>query len=60
MLDDADDAPAFDPPDKDAVYARYLETCKRLGVEPVSRGRALGLIQEWGDVPSGRPEPLQQ
>jgi hypothetical protein len=23
--------------DADAVYARYLETCQRLGVEPVPR-----------------------
>ena len=52
-----DDAPEFDPPDADAVYARYLETCRRLGVEPVPRERALGLIGEWTEVLTGRPEP---
>jgi hypothetical protein len=35
MLPAADDPPALDPPDPDQVYAKYLETCKRLGVEPV-------------------------
>ena len=53
MLDDADrDAPEFDPPDADEVYARYLETCKRLGVEPVPRERAGGL-KEWSDALAG-------
>ena len=47
----------FDPPDPDRVYRSYLETCPRAGVEPVSREHALGLIQEWGEVISGRPEP---
>ena len=60
MIDDtAGDAPALDPPDADTVYAHYLETCRRLGVEPVPRERALGLMQEWGEVLSGRPEPTQ-
>lgn len=58
MLDN--DAPEFDPPDADTVYAHYLETCPRLGVEPVARDRALGLMQEWGEVLSGRPEPTMQ
>jgi hypothetical protein len=41
MLDDADhDAREIDPPDAGAVYARYLETCRRLSVEPVPRERA--------------------
>jgi hypothetical protein len=58
MLDDTDkDAPEFDPPDAETVYANYLETCRRAGVEPVSRERAEGLIQEWNEVLSGRPEP---
>ena len=48
MLDDADkDAPEFDPSDADAVYARYLETCKRLGIEPVPQDHAKALIKEW-------------
>ena len=51
MLDDADsDAPAFDPPDADRVYRTYVETCKRLGVEPVPRDRAQKLIAEWSDA----------
>ena len=47
----------FDPadvPDPERVYANYLKTCAMLNVEPVSRERALGLIQEWGEVLSGR------
>ncbi len=42
-------APAmFDPadaPDPERVYLNYLETCRRLGVEPVPRERADGLMQ---------------
>ena len=49
-----------DPPDPDLVYANYLKTCRRSGVEPVSRERALGLVQEWNEVLTGRPEPTQQ
>jgi hypothetical protein len=56
MLDDAIPI-EFDPPDSDRVYANYLETCRRLGVEPVSRERAEGLIGEWPEVLTGRPEP---
>ena len=50
----------FDPadaPDPERVYANYLKTCAMLGVEPVPRERALGLIEEWTGVLSGRPEP---
>ncbi|HSV24260.1 MAG TPA: hypothetical protein VLJ17_14685 [Xanthobacteraceae bacterium] len=50
MLDTDSDIPALDPPDADAVYARYLETCKHLGVEPVPRERAQELIAEWSEV----------
>ncbi len=58
MLDDVEnDAPAFDPPDPDLTYRHYLRTCAMLGVKPVLRERALGLIQEWGEVLSGCPEP---
>ena len=28
-----------------------------LGIEPVPRERALGLVQEWTEVLTGRPEP---
>jgi hypothetical protein len=56
MLDDVDKgAPGFDPPGPDRVYQDYLQTCEMLGVKPVSRGRALGLIQEWTEVLSGPP-----
>ena len=39
---------AFDPPDPDLTYRNYLRTCAMLGVEPVSREQAFGLMQEWG------------
>jgi hypothetical protein len=52
----------FDPadaPDADLVYAHYLKTCAMCGVEPVPRERASGLIQEWTEVLTGRPEPTE-
>ena len=53
------EAPFPDPRDAEEFYQRYLETCRRSGVEPVSRERALGLVQEWTEVLTGRPEPTQ-
>jgi hypothetical protein len=47
----------IEPLDLDRLYANYLETCKMSGVQPVSRKRALGLVQEWTKVLTGRPEP---
>ena len=50
----------FDPddaPDPDTVCVNYLKTCAMLGIEPTPRGRALGLIQEWTELLSGRPDP---
>jgi len=49
MLDDCDsDAREFDTPDLGSrVYRNYLETCRRLGINPVPRERAEGLIAEW-------------
>ena len=49
MLDGPDDALeiSFDPPDPELTYRHYLRTCEMLGVEPVSREQALGLMQEW-------------
>ena len=50
----------FEPsaaPEPDLVYANYLRTCEMLGIEPVPRERALGLIQEWTEVLTGRPDP---
>ena len=57
-MSDADDALyiEFYPPDPDLTYRHYLRTGEMLGVEPVSRDRAFGLIAEWTDVLSGRPE----
>ena len=43
-----------DLPDVDEVYALYLETCKRLGVEPVQRGHAQELMSEWSAKLTGR------
>ena len=45
----------FDPVDPDQVCGNYLRTCEMLGVEPVTRARAQGLIGEWNEVLSGRP-----
>jgi hypothetical protein len=47
-----------EPPDPDRVYALYLETCRRLGVEPVPRDHAHELIAESSDViAAGRSVP---
>ena len=48
---------AVEPPDADLVYANDLKTCEMLGVTPVPRERADGLMAEWGEVLSGRPDP---
>ena len=50
---------AADAPDPDRVYLNYLETCRRLGIEPVPREPALGLIVEWTEVLTGRPDPIE-
>jgi hypothetical protein len=42
------------------VYANYLKTCEMAGIEPAPRERAMGLVQEWTEVLSGRPEPTEQ
>lgn len=50
----------FDPddaPDPEKGYRNYLETCHRAGIEPVPRERVFGLIQEWNEMVSARPEP---
>lgn len=51
-----DPAPFPDPRDAE-FYQRYLKTCAMLGVEQVTRERADGLMQEWTEVLSGRPDP---
>jgi hypothetical protein len=48
---------AVEPLDLDRLYANYLRTCAMSGVEPVTRERADGLIAEWQEVLTGRPEP---
>jgi hypothetical protein len=57
MPTDVTDALEFDPPDAETVYANHCETCRRLDVEPVSRDRAQGFIEEWNEVLSGRGTP---
>jgi hypothetical protein len=43
MPDDAGNhSITVEPLDLDRLYANYLETCRRLGIEPVSRERVLG------------------
>ena len=54
MPTDVTDALEFDPPDAETVYANHCETCRRLGVEPVSQERAQGLMAEWSDALAGR------
>ena len=48
---------AADAPDRERVSLNYLETCRRLGIEPVPRERAVGLGEEWTEVLTGRAEP---
>ncbi len=49
MLDNADnDAPTLDP-DSDS-FAKYVLTCARLGVTPVSTERAANLIRQFTDA----------
>ena len=49
----ADDAPVFNPPDAETIYANYCETFRRLGVEPLPRERARDQMQEWSDALAG-------
>lgn len=46
-----------DAPNPELVYLNYLETCRRLGIEPVPRERALGLIGEWTYALTARRAP---
>jgi len=56
--DDALARRAADPPDPNLVYANYLKTCRRFGVQPVSREHATELIAEWSNViAAGRSVP---
>jgi len=48
-----------DAPDPEQFYRKYLETCRRAGIEPVARERAVAFVQEWTEVLTGRPEPTQ-
>ena len=38
------------PPEPDLTYRNYVETCRRAGIEPVSREHAQGLMQEWTET----------
>jgi hypothetical protein len=49
--DVTDDDPELALPDVDVVYANYLETCRRLGVEPMSVEKAHALITDWNRDP---------
>lgn len=53
MLDDVGDEPGIDAPDAESVYRNHVETCRRLGVEPVPRERARDLIAEWSGAIAG-------
>ena len=39
------------------VYAAYLSSCERSGIEPIPRQRALELLQDWLDALTGPPDP---
>ena len=59
MLEDSNmDVPEFNPPSAESVYRSYVETCRRLGVEPVPRDRAHGLMAEWFLARTARQSPL--
>ena len=50
----------FKAPNAERVYQNYLETCKRLGVEPVLVENAQHLLAEWSKAiaRSGSVPPL--
>jgi len=50
------DDPQPDPRDAE-FFAKYVLTCARLGVTPVSAERAADLIREWTDVLNREVEP---
>ncbi len=49
-------APELDRPDPERVYRNYVAQCRRMGVTPTPRDQALGLIQEWTEAMTRRPE----
>ena len=56
MHDDADkDALDSDPPDADVLYARYLESCKRLGCRAGAAGSRARLDRGMVGCDRGRP-----
>jgi len=58
IRDDADARAGTDLPDADTVYARYLVTCRRLGIDAVPRELAQRLIAEWSEaIAAGRSIP---
>ena len=53
-----DDASEPQLPHADRAYALYLETCRRLGVDPVPRERAQDFMAEWSNaIAAGRAPP---
>jgi hypothetical protein len=46
----ADEEAPFPDPRDEEFYARYLETCRLTGVEPVSRQKARQLVAEWNEA----------
>jgi hypothetical protein len=54
--------PKMDPktsdvlPDADGLYRRYLESCQRLGVAPVSGERVRALVGEWNRLVDGESD----
>ena len=49
---------AADPPNANRVYRNYLLSCRRQGIEPVPRKRAVELMQEWANALK-RPRSLR-
>ena len=41
------EATASDPPDVDQLYKRYADSCRRLGIEPLSRERIDAVAADW-------------
>ena len=48
------DPPASAPPNPERAYRKYLGTCRRFGLEPMSRERAQAVIGRVSDRLAGR------
>jgi hypothetical protein len=49
------DKPALPDPCDVGLYVRYVETCSRAGVEPLSPARVRELISGWNGAARGEP-----